>query len=424
MQKIYIKRNSTFLETGTVYKKVNDTWTEIQENDFLNYLAIIVPNFDGEVSLNNFNIVAPNNIESETFQCNALYNNTEISNETEWSIINGGSFANIDDSGLVSVLRGANSSTITILAKYNNTIALHDTEVTYKHGSTANTTSETSTDESGNSITTITTITENEDGSSYSESNSTISDENGNIIGTTESITTTNTDGSYESSSTNYDENGNATDTTNASGDTEGNISTQNIEYDESGNSIVTGYEIDTSGSQDGEKTFNGDGVNTEYYAFDITHGFILNIHFTINYNEQPPNQNENHHNILTMKRATPSPWYGFQLRQSNTTKNIILGTQFSTGNNTNTNITGVTTDISNEQEFDLTITYSPTASNNKFICYDNLNSCNVFTKNATFPDIEELRYLKVTIGYALDENGAPFRYSNIKVYNFDIKRT
>jgi hypothetical protein len=58
-----------------------------------------------------------------------------------------------------------------------------------------------------------------------------------------------------------------------------------------------------------------------------LTHGFVLDYNFTIDFANQPASQDENHHNILTMKRATPEPWYGFQFRQTSTTKSIILGT-------------------------------------------------------------------------------------------------
>lgn len=424
MSKVYIKKNSIFSEVNTFYKKIGNEWTVIQENDFLEYLALVVPIFGGDIaSENKFEIAAPYSIESETCQCLALFNDAAVSTGVVWSIVSGGTYAQINNTGVVSILNTADSSSITILATYNGFTASHDMIVTYKYGSNTETSTETIVDESGQSITTVTTITENEDGSSYSESTSTILDESGNTIGTIESTTNVNTDGSYESTSTNYDENGDATSTTNASGDTDGNVSTQNLEYDESGNSVVVGYSIDTSDNPDGEKNFNGNGVNTDYYAFDMTHGFEINIHFTFDYSKQPSGQNENHHNILTMKRATPSPWYGFQLRQSNTTKNIILGTQFATGSNTNTNITGVTTNITTEQEFDLTITYDPTASGTKFTCYDNLKNRNVYTSSLTFPDIEELRYLRVTIGHALDGNGNPYRYSNINVFNFSLRR-
>lgn len=422
MSTVYVKTNSQYSVVGTFYRKNNNVWGEISEQELLSYLSggVFVYN---NMQILRFEIAAPNAVASETCQCAALLNDSTITTGISWSIISGSTYALIDNSGLLSIQNTADNSDIIIGASYLGLSTTHNMNVTYRAGSTAETTTEVVVDESGNSTTTITTVTENEDGSSYSESTSTILDESGNTIGTIESTTNVNTDGSYESSSTNYDENGEATSTTNASGDTDGNVSTQNLEYDESGNSVVVGYSIDTSDNPDGEKNFNENGVNTDYYAFDMTHGFEINIHFTINYSKQPSGQNENHHNILTMKRATPQPWYGFQLRHSSTNKSIILGTQFATGSNTNTNITGVTTSITNEQEFDLTITYNPTASGTKFICYDNLKSRNVYTSSLTFPDIEELRYLRVTIGHALDENGNPYRYSNINVFNFSLRR-
>ena len=75
------------------------------------------------------------------------------------------------------------------------------------------------------------------------------------------------------------------TGTTNASGDTSGNISTQTVDYDESGNSAVTSYVVDTTENPSGEKTYNGDGTNTEYYAFDLTRGFVLHVSFTMDFN-------------------------------------------------------------------------------------------------------------------------------------------
>lgn len=423
MSKVYIKKNSIFSEVNTFYKKIGNEWTVIQENDFLEYLALIVPIFGGDIaSENKFEIAAPYNIESETCQCLALFNDAAVSNGVVWSIVSGGTYAQISNTGLVSISNTADLSSITILATYNGFTASHDMIVTYKSGSNTETSTETIVDESGQSITTITTITENEDGSSYSESTSTILDESGNTIGTIESTTNVNTDGSYESTSTNYDENGDATSTTNASGDTDGNVSTQNIEYDESGNSVVVGYTIDTSNNPDGEKELNGDGINTEYYAFDVTRGFVLEYHFTIDMSNKPSGQNENHHNALTMKRATPSPWYGFQLRQSNTNKYIQLGTQFETGSNTNTRIDPFST-TGNTGEFNIRITYDPTSTGNTFVCTDIANNRTVFTSNKLFPDIEELRYLKVALGYAMDENGDPYRYANLNVINFSINK-
>ena len=294
--------------------------------------------------------------------------------------------------------------------------------VTYKESATTETS--VTVDESGNTITTIITETDNGDGSSTIHETVIATDDDGNVLERTEYEVNNNADGSYVGSSVTYDENGDPIEGQNVSGDTSGNISTQDVEYDESGNTVVVGYSVDTSGNPDGVKTYNADGVNTEYYAFDMTHGFVLHMHFTINFNAQPAGQSENHHNILTMKRATPSPWYGFQLRQTGTNKFIIIGAQFSTGSNTNTNISGETTSSANTYEYDLTITYNPTASTNAFVCYNNLKGENVYRSNNKFPDIDDLKYLKVTIGYAMDPNGDPYRYSNINVMDFSITRT
>ena len=70
-------------------------------------------------------------------------------------------------------------------------------------------------------------------------------------------------------------------------------------------------------------KELNLDGVNTEFYGFNSVDGFVLNLHFTIDFTDQPANQNEGLHNILTMKRANPSPWYGFQIRHSGSGKYV-----------------------------------------------------------------------------------------------------
>ena len=134
-----------------------------------------------------------------------------------------------------------------------------------------------------------------------------------------------------------YDENGDPTHQKNTDIDIDGNASTQDIDYDDNGDEVVSGYSIDTSGNEDGRKELDQDAVNTEFYGFNSVDGFVMDLHFTIDFTDQPANQNEGLHNILTMKRANPSPWYGFQIRQSSTGKYVQLGTQFEFGSNTNT---------------------------------------------------------------------------------------
>ena len=287
---------------------------------------------------------------------------------------------------------------------------------------TTETTSST-TNADGTSSESSSTLIENEDGSSSSSSQTINYDENGDTTGSTTNTTDVNVDGSSQSQTTNYNAEGDPTDQQNVGVDTTGNVSTQDVEFDSNGDPTVVGYEIDTSASQGTGKEFEYNGVNTDYYAFDITYGFELNINFTINYSQQPTGQNDGHNNILTAKRASPSPWYGFQLRRSSGKNFIQLGLQMSTGNNQNITINGVSTGVTNEEEFNLTITYNPLASTNKFVCYNNLSGANVLTKNDTFPDINDLKYIKIAIGYAQDENGDPFRFSKINVKSFSVNR-
>lgn len=420
----FLKVNGEWIPTAVIYVKENNTWIKYSQEDLETYISGETLMFGGYIGgEHSLTVVGIQSFTGETYTFAALYDNREVvTSACSWSIISGSEYASIDDTGTVTIFTSTTSSNVTVQAVYDGLVANDTITLTYGQGTTATTETEVITDESGNTTTTTTTTVENEDGSSTVSENVVVTDESGNTIETTETNTNNNSDGSYDSTSTTYDENGDPTETTNVSGDTDGNVSTQGIDY-ENGEPVVTGYTIDTSENPDGEKTYNADGVNTEYYAFDLTHGFVLHIHFTIDFTAQPAGQDENHHNVLTMKRATPSPWYGFQIRQTGTNKYVQLGTQFSTGGNTNTTINPkwITTNVLGE--YDLTITYTPSASTGSFVCRNNLTSTNVYSSNNKFPDIDDLKYLKVTIGYAMDANGDPFRYSNISVMDFSITR-
>ena len=368
------------------------------------------------------NIVCADSIESETFQCTATARGKKITSNITWRIISGGSYATISQSGLITVLSGADNSSFTIEATYGVSTGRKTCLVSYSQGKEISTDVVVTENLDGTTTESTIVVTQESDGSSVMETNSVKYDEDGEVLQTTEQVVETEADGSYSSVTQNYDAEGNITDKTNESGDVDGNVNTQNIEYDSSGNEVVTGYSIDTSNNPEGSKTYNGDGINTEYYAFDMTHGFVLDFNFTINFSQQPAGQNQNHHNVLTMKRADPEPWYGFQLRQSGSNKYVQLGTQFSTGSNTNTQISPGTI-VNNTAEYNLRIVYDPTKSTDTFVCRNMLTNTDVYTSNSVFPDIQELRYLKVTIGYAMDSSGEPYRYSNINVLNFSIRR-
>lgn len=362
-------------------------------------------------------------VSAETCQYRAICDNIEdVTSSATWSITAGSQYATINSSnGQVTILNGANESSVTIQAEYAGLTATTTVTLTYLSGATSETTSVITTDIGGNVTSVVTTVTEYEDGSSTEVVETVITDVNGDLVGSSETTKNINSDDSYNEATINYDENGDPTNGINITGDTDGNVSTQTVEYDDSGNTVVTGYEIDTSESESG-KTFNSGGTNTEYYAFDLTHGFTLDFDFTIDFANQPPGQSDGHHNILTAKRADPSPWYGFQLRQSGTNKYIQLGTQFASGGNANTTINPLTT-TGDVGTFKLRIMYDPTSTGTTFTCIDTYNQLTLYSSNLLFPDIEELKYLKITIGNATDGSGNPFRYSNITVTKFELKK-
>ena len=384
----WIKVDGEYVAISNYMRKINNVWTGITESDFLSLISNNISFYGGQTAIS-LSINGPSAIVGESGKYVLLANYRQVNGT--WEIISGSEYATINSAGTVTVLSGANESPVTIQASYLGQTATKSFVVTYDTGSTSDTEVIIETDESGNTITTVI-------------------------------ITTDNDDGSYESNSVSYNDEGEPINGVNESGDTNGNVNTQTVVYDDEGNQVVTGYEIDTSNNPEGIKTYNGDGVNTEYYAFDLTNGFVVDYNFVIDYSKQPAGQDEGHHNILTAKRATPSPWYGFQLRQSSTNKFITLGTQFESGSNVNTNITGTTVGT-NIQEFNLRITYNPTASSRTFVCTNMATGQDIYVSNKLFPDIPELEYIKVTLGCALDANGDTYRYSNIDVKNFTIRK-
>ena len=234
---------------------------------------------------------------------------------------------------------------------------------------------------------------------------------------TIEKTTKVEEDGTVKTNSVFIDENGDITGKENFKKDTDGNEQTQTIIVDENGVETVTGYTIDTTNSSSGNGVqLSGDEVNTEYYAFDTTHAFELMIHF---YFDPAATGQVNQSTVLNAKRADPEPWYGFDIRRNATTNKIQGGACFSNGTNNRPDIT-----VNANKIYKIKITYDPTVtSGTTFVMYDMINNKNIFTSTLTFPDIEELKYLKITIGCALDKDGNPQRRAIMNVYDFYVKR-
>ena len=74
--------------------------------------------------------------------------------------------------------------------------------------------------------------------------------------------------------------------------------------------------------------------------------------------------------------------------------------------------------------EFHIQVTYNPQeVVGNTFTCVELLSNTTVKTSKSTFPDLPELRYLTVCLGYGLNTSGQPYRYSNIDVIDFSIEK-
>ncbi len=442
MSKVYIKKNSNFSEVNNFFIKTNGVWSSITQEQFLTYLRQTVSVFGGEITSARFEIAAPSTVAAETCQCLALYNDAALSTGVAWSIVSGSTYGSIDNNGLLTINSTANNSEIIIIAVYGGKSATHTLTATYRSGSTSETTTEVIVDESGNSTTTITTVTENEDGSSYVEESVVIMDESGNTIGSSESTTNNNADGSYEISTVQYDENGEATSGTNVSGDTSGNVSTQDITYNSNGEPVVTGYEIDTTGSEGEGKDITGDGVNTEFVPFtDDDCGFVMHIKFETDRTEQPrppivedtEDSGSNWlYNIMSAKSATQLPtggWPGFDIRwalSKSTGSGLIQFryTQSGATSTTSRTLTGKTEDGSSTGNFyDITVTYDP-----NLILPTSRTTFSATSANGCMPSIGTnisfvTNNIDFTLGYALNMQGEPYRYSNVTIHEFSIDK-
>ena len=73
MSTVYVKKNSQYSVIGTFYRKNNNVWGTISEQEFLSYLSNRVFVYNN-MQILRFEIAAPNAVASETCQCAALLN--------------------------------------------------------------------------------------------------------------------------------------------------------------------------------------------------------------------------------------------------------------------------------------------------------------------------------------------------------------
>ena len=291
----YVKRNNIWTSVSAIYRKINNTWqtrsnilTALDNNIYFystEDIGII------EVTEPVLVIGGPLSTTGATCQYTLTANNVLVTSGATWSITSGSSYATINNSGLLTILSGANNSQVTISVSYNGSTKTKTVTVTYQSGTNSTSTSETETmtdPNTGATTITTTTTTTTTDSQGNTTTSTTTSETTTNQDGSsTQTDTTQNSDGSSQSVTTNYDENGDPTDTTNVNTDTQGNVNTQDITYDNNGDPVVTGYNIDTTGNNDGGETLT-DGLDTGVIVFD-GHDWTATLKATILFNDITP---------------------------------------------------------------------------------------------------------------------------------------
>ena len=286
----------------------------------------------------------------------------------------------------------------------------------------------------GTSSASTVTEVQNEDGSATSQTETTRYDENGDVTGSTTGSTSVNADGSSSSQTTNFNASGDPTDQQNVGVDTTGNVNTQDVEFDANGDPTVVGYEINTSASEGEGKEIEGNGINTEFVPFKFaSEGFVINIVFKTIASEQPnppitPDTEDSGSNYLyTILGAKTTAkvgriWPGFEIRWTIAKKSGSAELQVSRtlSGETSSARTNFVSDHDGNNVYDITITYDPSKSTNKFVVHNNITNTNIQTSNKT---IQSDLDLDLTIGYSTDHLGNPIRHANVTVYDFSVQR-
>ena len=453
---MYIKVNDQWSLVTNIFKKINNEYTMLTEQEAIQYISNNVMIYAEHVQTLALSIYSQDNVTAETCQCLAYDGNTQLTGVGTWSIVSGNTYASISQNGTITINSTANNSPIVVRFDYSGCFVEKNMIISYLSGASSTTEVEMVENEDGSTTTTTTTTTDNGDGSSTSSSTSTTYDENGDVSQTVETTTTddgegnttsnsttinadgssttnqtsNNADGSSTSSTTNYDTEGNPIDTENVLTDTIGNVDTQTIDYDENGDPTVTSYTIDTTESSGEGKNITGGGVNTEFYPFDGSDGFEMHIRFRSVKTEQPnppivtdtEDTGSNYHFTILASKDPVSPWPGFHIRWTLAKKNyssgnLYFGYKGKTGSSTNRALAI----SSHDNVYDFTVAYDPTLKKypSKFRCMDNLNGGATISVNLDFNPLD----YGFTLGYNINQQGQPYRYSNVTIYEFSINK-
>ena len=160
-------------------QKVDDVWSAITVSDFYSLCASKHIDFGGVVDFDRtIEIYGAEEVHGQFSSYVAILDyQTDITTAVTWSIVSGSEYATLSQDGELTVLSGANNSSVVIKAEYEGVSQTKELSLTYQMGKTVHTVASVVTDESGNTETTVEITKENSDGSF--EGVATTYDENG-----------------------------------------------------------------------------------------------------------------------------------------------------------------------------------------------------------------------------------------------------
>lgn len=129
-----------------------------------------------------------------------------------------------------------------------------------------------------------------------------------------------------------------------------------------------------------------------------------------------------NYHFTILCSKDPNAPYPGFHIRWSlsrtnYSSGNLVFGYRGKTGSATNRNLSPA----KSGDLYDFTISYDPNLVKypSKFRCQDNLNGGALITLNIDFNPLE----YPLTLGYNINKQGEPYRYSNVEILEFTLTK-
>jgi hypothetical protein len=128
---MYGKKDGTWKEVFRYFKKVNGSWTEIQESQFLTSIDSSLVCYGGTIRTvsNTLVIEAPATYIGKTFYCTCKYANVTVGGT--WTLTSGSQYATITSAGKVTINEGVSNQNITVQCTYKGDTETKTVNVSY-----------------------------------------------------------------------------------------------------------------------------------------------------------------------------------------------------------------------------------------------------------------------------------------------------